>query len=202
MTILSIPAGTNCSILEGVPSDEACLGGITYLAVDPATNDIYYSDTFESRVRKIDGQTQEVTTVAGLYENANFNQEPENNPAVPATSAALGAPQGVAFRNGLVYITDSFNMRIRVVNMSANSIRTVVGNGDQLDPDDPDAATEENIPATSAKLRGPIGNVAFDQAGNMYFIDYRTIRRVDAQTGLISSVVNSLGKQGELHVLV
>lgn len=200
MTIAGAPEGTNCSIAEGVPAGTVCLGNTAtdevaiYLAVDPATNDVYYSDSWEGRVRKIDGKTQAVTTVAGRYGEADWNQYPENNPNLPATSAVLGGPQGVALHNGLVYITDTMNVRIRVVNTTANTIRTVAGNGELLTEFN---SPEENIPATSAKLRYPVSSVVFDQAGSMFFIDGITVRKVDGQTGLISTVVNTQALPGE-----
>lgn len=54
----------------------------------------------------------------------------------------------------------------------------------------------DGVPATSAKLGGPYSSPVFDKDGHMYFIDRsndnagRMVRKVDAVTGLISTVVN------------
>lgn len=66
----------------------------------------------------------------------------------------------------------------------------------------------EGVPATSAKLGGPYGSPVFDSNGHMYFIDRssdnagRMVRKVDAVTGLISTVVNrnnTVFRKGERH---
>jgi DNA-binding beta-propeller fold protein YncE len=84
-----------------------------------------------------------ITTVAG---NGTPGFSGDNG---PATTAQLFYPDGVAVdAAGNVYISDSFNNRIRMV--SNGVIATVAGNGTP-------GFTGDNGPATSAQLQYPGG---------------------------------------------
>jgi sugar lactone lactonase YvrE len=54
----------------------------------------------------------------------------------------------------------------------------------------------DNIPATQAKLQTPFG-VAFDKAGNVYFVEYtgHRVRKIDAKTGTVTTVAGT-GEKG------
>ena len=80
-----------------------------------------------------------------------------------ATSALLHNPEGVAVDiSGNVYIADSSNNKIRMVN-SAGIITTIAGTGTQ-------GITGDGNAATSAHLNFPTG-VAVDLSGNVYIAD-------------------------------
>ena len=99
-----------------------------------------------------------------------------------ATSAELAGPNGVAFdSNGNLYVADADNHAIWKVDSGTGTISVVAGT-----PGVP-GYTGNGGPATSATLYSP-SHVAFDVAGNMYIADSfnNTIRKVNAQTGIIS----------------
>ncbi|HEY7392086.1 MAG TPA: hypothetical protein VH640_26445, partial [Bryobacteraceae bacterium] len=101
----------------------------------------------------------------------------------PATSAALGAPSGntldVAVDTaGYLYIVDGGNRRIRKVN-AAGTITTVAGGG---------SAIGDGGPATGAQIFP--GGAAVDSAGNLYFAQGATIRKVNP-AGIISTIAGS-----------
>ena len=103
-----------------------------------------------------------------------------------ATAATMYSPVGVAVdSSGNLYIADFYHDRIRKVTKATGFASTIAGttgpgyNGD-------------NIAAASAALFRPIA-VAVDRLGNVYIADtgnYR-IRKVDATTGLISTVAGT-----------
>jgi len=136
------------------------------MAADSAGN-LYIADYLNSRVRKVD-TSGNITTVAG---NGTAGYNGDN---IPATSAELNTPTGVAVDGaGNVYIADYANQRVRKVDVNG-IISTVAGNGTQ-------GYNGDSIAATSAELSGPHG-VALDGAGNLYIADIfnERIRKVDA----------------------
>ena len=107
-----------------------------------------------------------------------------------ATQAELNGPTGLAFNANsgylasfLLYIADTNNNRIRVVNASG-IISTFAGNGSSSGP------LGDNGPATSATLNGPT-SVAVDIHNNVYIADTgnNRIRKVDPSTGIITTIL-------------
>lgn len=161
---------------EGGLATEARLSAVNGLAVD-ADDNLFLSDTFNQRIRKIDSTTGIITTVVGNGE-AGFSGDGDT-----ATAASLFEPYGVFVDEaGNLYIADRFNHRIRKVDAQTGIITTVAGTGDNGFSGDEGAAT-------AAALNHPI-SVAMDAAGNLFVADRDNfrIRKVDAQTGVISTV--------------
>jgi sugar lactone lactonase YvrE len=126
---------------------------------------IFIADTDNQRIREI-GPRGQITTVAGTG-RLGFSGD-----GGPATSARLSLPDGVAMApNGLLYIADTHNNRIRLVDLGG-TISTFAGNGT------PGFAGEGGAPA-SAQLDEPIG-VAVDDSGAVLIADAgnNRIRRV------------------------
>ena len=106
----------------------------------------------------------------------------------PATSAEINNPYGVTVDlSGNIFIADSYNQRIRKVDISG-VITTVAGSG-------ADGFHGDGGPATSAAFHLPLA-VAVDASGNIYIADNGTgrIRKVDT-SGVITTVAgnNRLG---------
>jgi len=99
----------------------------------------------------------------------------------PAVQAGFRVPISVAVdSHSNVYVAD-FPARVRMINAATGIITTVAGNGTF-------GFSGDGGPATQASLR-PDG-VAFDALGNLYIADEvnRVIRRVDAVTGIITTI--------------
>ena len=119
-----------------------------------AQGNLYFTEATNHLVRKIstDGT---ISTVAGTGA-AGFSGD---NGA--ATSAQLATPWGMALDDeGNIYISDSYNHRIRKVDTDGN-ITTIAGTGTAGD-------SGEGGAATSALLNTP-GCIDIDKAGNIYF---------------------------------
>jgi sugar lactone lactonase YvrE len=104
----------------------------------------------------------------------------------PAVAARLDQPFDVAVdAHGNVFLSDTFNHRIRRIDRSTAAIATVAGDGTP-------GFSGDGGPASKARLNEPYG-VAIDAAGTLYFADRlnRRVRRVDARTGLIATVVGN-----------
>ncbi len=163
---------------DGGPAASADLYNPKCVAVDNAGN-IFFSDTYNNRVRRIDAVTGVITTVAGS-ENAGFSGD-----GGPATEASLDQPGSLTFDGaGNLYINDEFNARIRKVDVTSGIITTVAGNGVLAL-----VAGHDGGPATSASINTSLGGIVADKDGNLYLTDHNCVRRVDAATGIIRTVV-------------
>ena len=93
----------------------------TAVAIGP-DGDLYVADARSHRVSRINGDSGEIITLAGLGEAA-FNGDLK-----PAVSAALNTPNGIAVgANGDIYIADSGNNRIRMISAATSRFRSSAG---------------------------------------------------------------------------
>ncbi len=96
----------------------------------------------------------------------------------PAAEAKLNMPFDVAFDAlGNLYLSDTFNQRIRKVDATSGLITTIAGSGEK-------GFSGDGGPATQAAMDEPYG-LAIDPVGNLYFADRLNarVRRVDAKIG-------------------
>lgn len=135
-------------------------------------------------VFRIDPLTGETTVLAGTGEPGFSGDDG------PATAAELQNPEWVEFDDeGNLYLADRGNHRVRRIDARTGIIRTVAGTGEY-------ASDGDGGPATEAAITNPFG-LELDRAGNLYIFDTEShlIRRVDATTGVIETVVGT-GEQG------
>ncbi len=147
-------------------------------------NNIYFADSDNHSIWKIDATTGAITRVAGNG-NSGFSGD-----GGPATSAELDAPKGVFVDSaGNIYIADTNNHRIRKVD-TFDYISTVAGTGFP-------GPSGDGGPATSAKLNRPHGVFA-NTSGDIYIADTENhcIRKVDANTQIINTVAGIGGSGG------
>lgn len=176
------PASKACTTPRGLAVDS--LGTTLYIA-----DNLYYPNFQGSRVRKVDLTDPQltITTVAGGGTQQTGGL---------ATEASLGPLWGGiaidAF--GTIYFGEAYNVlppcppvcvgfnrqyvRIRKVTLDTGLIFTAAGGG-----------IGDGFPATKASLDSP-RDVRVDADGNLYIFDsgHNRIRRVDAASGLISTV--------------
>ncbi len=179
--------------LSDGPATTGILASDHDVAVD-AVGNIYVADTANNRIRKVAGGN--ISTVAGNGV-ANFY-----GASVLATSANLSGPYGLSVDTaGNVYIADSNNYIIRVINTQASTITvagvmippgfiaTVAGiPGHQCAAS---TACSDGNPATQATFAFPT-KVIVDDAGNLYIADAGAARvRMVNSTGTISTIAGS-----------
>ncbi len=159
---------------DGGPAYFARVSGVHDVAVDKYGN-VYLADAGNNRVRKVtlDGI---INTIAGTG-GAGFNGD-----GIAATAAQLNSPYGVAIDDtGNIYIADSYNYRIRKINV-AGIITTVTGTGIS-------GFSGDGGIATMAQIHHPL-SLDVDRNGNLYFTDSGRIRRIDV-FGTINTVVGN-----------
>ena len=166
---------------DGGPATSAKLSVPRGITVDSANN-IYFCDTGNARVRRIDAVSQIITTVAGNGVSA-FGGD-----GGLAINANLSSPTGVAADSaGNIYIADTNNQCIRYVNMTSGTINTVAGR-----PRIQGYGGDRSF-ATFALLNSP-SHMAFDPSvGYYYFADdgNSRIRYVNAATKIIFSAAGN-----------
>jgi sugar lactone lactonase YvrE len=165
---------------DGGLAINAGLGFPESVAVDREGN-VYISENENGpgRVRRVDAKSGIITTVAG----STTAWLPGDGGL--ALDAALEFPSGLlldAIDN--LYILEGTNDRVRYIDARTQIIRTVVGPADGFGGD--------GGLAVLAKLDYP-RSIAIDADGNLYIADTdnHRIRRVDARTGIIETVVGN-----------
>ncbi|MGB6687615.1 MAG: chitobiase/beta-hexosaminidase C-terminal domain-containing protein [Terracidiphilus sp.] len=113
---------------DGGPALSAYLVGPLGMAFDGNGN-LYFADSNNSAIRRIDAKTQVITTVAGISMcsngicTANAGYTGDNG---PATAAQLNFPYSVAVDgSGDIYIADEGNRVVREIVASSGNIVTV-----------------------------------------------------------------------------
>jgi len=146
--------------------------------------DLIVADSHNDRIRRVDRPTRVITTIAGSGENGYDGDEK------PAIEAALNTPSAVATAaNGDIYIADTLNYRIRMIEAKTGLIHTVAGDGSPGDGQH----LGDGGPATDAHLNMP-SDVAIDpRNGDLYIADmhHNSVRKVDAKTHTITTVAGS-----------
>ncbi len=173
-----VGTGSNRSTGDGGPAAEATLAEPVSLTLDRAGN-IFIAESGSGRIRRVDAASGVITTVAGGgtgdLRNKIFGD------GGPAIEALIKLPMAVAVDgDGNLYIaTDN---RVRKVDAATGVIDTFAGVGGR-------ALEGDGGPATSAGLAEPV-SVAVDSQGNVFIADRdnHRVRKVDASTGIISTV--------------
>jgi len=165
---------------DGGPAVAARLDQPFDVAFDRAGN-LYFSDTFNHRVRKVDAKSGVITTVAGNGKKAFAGD------GGPATDAALNEPYGVALdAAGNLFVVDRLNSCVRRVDATTGTIRTVAGTGGKA------GFAGDGGPGDKALLREPNG-VCLDGKGKLYVADVadQRVRVVDLKTGRIDTLAGT-----------
>ncbi len=149
--------------------------------------EVYIADRNAHVVWKI-GATG-LIRVAGLLPVDGIEQDGYNGDGIPALTAKLSAPSGLALdSSGMnLYVADAGNNAIRKIDLATGIISTVAGT-----PPTPGLAAD-GVAATSAALFDP-RSVAVDAAGNIYFSETmnQLVRKVAG--GIITTVAGVAGE--------
>jgi len=167
---------------DGGPATEALLNFPTAVVADSAGH-LYIADTMNHRIRRVDGETGRITTVAGLG-LPRFSGD-----GGPAVAAGLNEPAALAMAESqILYVADQSNNRVRAIDLKTGLISTVAGTGTAT-------YNGDEIPATEAALAGPSG-LAVAADGTLVIADTFNgrIRAVDPETGRIRTVAGNGGE--------
>lgn len=167
---------------DGGPAEQALLNFPTAVVVDQGGH-LYIADTLNHRVRRVDAKTGVITTVAGL------GRPRCSGDGGLAVEAGLNEPAALALSDeGVLYIADQSNNRVRAVDLTTGVVCTVAGTGMA-------AYNGDGAVATETGLAGPSG-LALASDGTLFIADSFNgrIRAVDPITGLMRTVVGDGGE--------
>ncbi|HEY0709411.1 MAG TPA: hypothetical protein VGG33_21555 [Polyangia bacterium] len=171
---------------DGGPAKDALVNQPKSVAVDPAGH-LYVTDSRNQRVRKIDAASQMISPSAG---SGKFGFDGDGAAPLAATFAMQEAnenpePGGnITFgKDGRLYLADTYNNRIRCVDLAAGTVTTVAGNGGE-------GFAGDGGRATQAQLRRP-RDLEFGPDGRLYVADTdnHRIRAIDLVNDRIETVV-------------
>lgn len=154
------------------------------ITVDLSGN-VYVADTNNHIIRKISLTNGSITTIAGQPQIGGFSGD-----GGLATAAMLNKPIGLAFDSeGDLYVADTFNHRIRKIDLSTGKISTVVGSGNLPT----NSATAEGVGDDDHRLQAKLyfpNDIAIDAADNIYIADTQNnrIRKVFKDTNKIITI--------------
>ncbi|MCY4012145.1 MAG: FG-GAP-like repeat-containing protein [Gammaproteobacteria bacterium] len=172
---------------DGGPATEALLDAPEAVAV-AGSGDLYIADTGNRRVRRVDGITGTIATVAGGGEHGIGRVWEPPPPPMPATDLRLGNPEGVAVdASGHVYVSDAGHHCLRRIDAGtgiATTVAGVCGYGGPIGPD-----PDEDGPVDDRLLDEPRG-VAVAGSGDVFLADTGKHRlvRVDGTTGVATTL--------------
>lgn len=155
------------------------------LTVSPDRRTLYIADTQNSTIRSMEVATAAVRTLAG-------------SPGEFGSADGVGAqarfnrPRGLVTdaSGGLLYIADSYNYTLRVLELTTGRVRTLAGRAGE--------AGSSDGPAATARFRQLVG-AALDHEGQGLYVSDRenhTIRRVALDTLTVTTVAGSPGVPG------
>ena len=170
---------------DGGPGLKAGLGQPFGLEIGP-DGMLYFCEFSNHIVRRLDLQTQLVSTIAGTGRQKGYAGD-----GGPATSALMHEPHELRFdAAGNFYISDMASQAVRRVDAKTRTITTVAGTGMA-------GFGGDDGPAPQALLNLPIA-VALDSDQGLFICDIKNhcVRRVDFGTGLISTFAGTGERKG------
>ena len=148
--------GEKAYLGDGGPALNASFSAPHEIRFDTAGN-LFVVERDAHVVRRVDGSTGLVSTVAGTGEGGYGGD------GGPATAAQLRQPHSIAFdANGNLLICDIGNSRVRSVNMNNGIISTLSGTGER-------EVTPDSAPLAGTPLLGP-RSLDTDPDGNAYLV--------------------------------
>jgi sugar lactone lactonase YvrE len=150
----------------------------TDIKVDLTRNRVYFSDTNNHCIRMVDTVSGAIRTVAGFCKTSGYTGD-----GALAIDATLNLPSGIFFEGerSNLYIADSGNKAVRVVELSTGTITTVGGVG-------PRPSSVDRVMFSEASLDYPTG-LFVDATNNILYISdvvTHKIRAVNAEMTTIA----------------
>ena len=179
--VTTIAGSGNGAFADGI-GGAASFNSPTKLAIDTSGN-LFVADSSNHRIRKIVISTGAVSTVAGSG-NAAFADAPSG----PGAAASFNVPFDVDIdENGILYVAELYNHRIRKIVISTGVVTTLAG-GNGTTPGVGGGRWLDGT-GTGAAFNQPIA-VSLDKRGNLIVSDHANhrIRKIALATGVVTTI--------------
>ncbi|HNP30405.1 MAG TPA: SMP-30/gluconolactonase/LRE family protein [Nitrospirales bacterium] len=178
--IIQTVAGTGQSKYtgDGGPGVTASLNEPVALVLNGAR--LYIADQSNNRIRMLDLESGVINTIAGTGESGYTGD------GMPAVESALAGPSGLALdQDGNLYIADTFNGRIRMLDHSTGLLSTVAGDGAEF-------RYEQGVNEQSQALARPYG-IAITPENSLLITDsdHHLLRKWDARKQAMTLVAGN-----------
>jgi streptogramin lyase len=166
------------------PATAAEFGVPVSVAVDRA-GDIFIADDASNRIRRVDATTGVIETIAGTGDilTGSLVLQEFSGDGGPATEARIVQPSSLAFdkNEDLLFVVEG---RVCRIDRVTGTLSTIAGTGEG-------GFSGDGGPATKARI-GP-GAIAANRQGNLFIAEFdnNRVRRVDAKTGIITTVAGN-----------
>ena len=179
-----------CGGGAGYAGDGGPAAGARFRQPNDATLDedgnIYVLDQANQRIRLVD-TNDTVATIAGT---GTAGDTGDGGPASEAQFAWAGGSNpnpsgGIVHHEGKLYVSDTENDRIRVIDLATGLVEPFAGTGEK-------GFSGDGGPALEAELRGP-RDLEIGPDGHLYFADTDNgvVRAIDLESGEIRTVVGT-----------
>jgi len=166
--------GKRCCYRDGAKATEVSLDFLRSLAVD-SHGDIFIGEN--DRIRRVDGRTGLISTVAGDGTSGNTLD------GIRALSAHFWDIDGLAVDfEGNLFAADGHQGKIFKIDKKSGTVVRYAGSGEF-------GYAGNEVLAVDASFRFP-NSVATDKSGNLLVADFQNcrIRRIDRETGIIKTI--------------
>jgi sugar lactone lactonase YvrE len=165
--VTTIAGSASFGKLDGIGA-AASFSTISALAVDKVNGVLYVADAGNSAIRAVDLKTAAVTTLAG-------GSQPGTTDGI-GTAAKFYAPSGVAYVDGMLYVSDTGNSTLRRIDLATKQVTTVAGQ--------PASPSSTDGIGSQARFSSPAGITAVDPT-LLYLADAatNTVRRISITGG-------------------
>jgi sugar lactone lactonase YvrE len=162
-------------------------------ALDDEGN-LYVSDSGSCVIRKIEAQTNAVTTLAGTASVCDSTDS-------VGIHARFNGPSGLTFgitdtNEKKIYVADSNNFTIRAIDLATQQVTTLAGSAGQR----ADSGSSGDGTGDTARFRGLIGLTIDNTGSNLYAVDAGnfTIRKIDIKARAVTTIAGVPGTKGIL----
>ena len=164
-------AGSSREDIDDGPLSEATLAQPSGITSDGER--LYVADSEVSAIRAVDPKSERVTTLIGkgLFEFGHIDGD--------ASMARLQHPLGICSVDGILYVADTYNHRIRAFDTETGLLETLSGG---------EASGSHDGPADTALFHEP--SDVYVAGGTLYIADTNNhaIRCLDRSTGHVSTL--------------
>ncbi|WP_288979825.1 putative Ig domain-containing protein, partial [uncultured Flavobacterium sp.] len=196
----TIPAGTYSKVVTFAGSSGGNVNNIDPLLskmdapmgmVMDGSRNIYFTDSYNHRIKKIDGTTGAVTQIAGQTTPTPFlASDSGSNDGTGIGNARFDQPSGITFDGqGILYIADRGNNKIRKLILATGAVSTIAGGGTGSQSGYTDAT------GTAARFLRPTDVVFRTESGTSYLYvsdaGNHCIRKINLTTNVVTTFAGS-----------